>query len=110
MPAPVEYITPVIEARAVEVLTLLADRGQHGAPSVPDLIVAATAGLAGLTVLYADKRLRRHNHCHGPAARTPERPVTRPPASWRSENRRCEFARPPGSATVLNARHPGRRG
>ena len=29
---PVEYLTPAIEDRAVEVLTLLADRGQHRAP------------------------------------------------------------------------------
>jgi len=51
----VEYLTPAIEDRAVEVLTLLADRGQHRAPSVPDLIIAATAELAGLTVLHLDK-------------------------------------------------------
>ncbi len=52
---PVEYLTPAIEDRAVEVLTLLADRGQHRAPSIPDLIIAATAELAGLTVLHMDK-------------------------------------------------------
>jgi predicted nucleic acid-binding protein len=52
---PVEYLTPAIEDRAVEVLTLLADRGQRRAPSVPDLIIAATAELAGLTVLHCDK-------------------------------------------------------
>ena len=52
---PVEHLTPAIEDRAVEVLTLLADRGQHRAPSVPDLIIAATAELAGLTVLHFDK-------------------------------------------------------
>lgn len=52
---PVEYLTPVIEDRAVEVLTLLADRGQHRAPSLPDLLIAATAELAGLTVLHLDK-------------------------------------------------------
>jgi predicted nucleic acid-binding protein len=52
---PVEYLTPAIEDRSVEVLTLLADRGQHRAPSVPDLIIAATAELAGLTVLHLDK-------------------------------------------------------
>lgn len=39
----------------MEILTLLAGRGQHRAPSVPDLIIAATAGLAGLTVLHLDK-------------------------------------------------------
>ncbi len=52
---PVEYLTPTIEDRAVEVLTLLADGGQHRARSVPDLIIAATAELAGLTVLQSDK-------------------------------------------------------
>lgn len=52
---PVEYQTPAIEDRAVEVLTLLADRGRHRAPSIPDLIIAATAELAGLTVLHLDK-------------------------------------------------------
>jgi predicted nucleic acid-binding protein len=52
---PVESLTPAIEDRAVEVLTLLADRGQHRAPSIPDLIIAATAELAGLTVLHLDK-------------------------------------------------------
>ncbi len=52
---PVEYLTPAIEDRAVEVLTLLADRGRHRAPSIPDLIIAATAELAGLIVLHLDK-------------------------------------------------------
>ena len=52
---PVEYLTPAIEDRAVEVLTLLADRGQHRAPSIPDLLIAATAELAGLTILHCDK-------------------------------------------------------
>jgi predicted nucleic acid-binding protein len=52
---PVEYLTPAIEDRAAEVLTLLADRGQHRAPSIPDLLIAATAELAGLTVLYCGK-------------------------------------------------------
>jgi hypothetical protein len=52
---PVEYQTPAVEDRAVEVVALLADRGQHRAPSIPDLIIAATAELAGLTVLHVDK-------------------------------------------------------
>ena len=52
---PVEYLTPTIEARAVEVLTLLAARGQHRAPSIPDLLIAAAAELADLTVLHVDK-------------------------------------------------------
>jgi predicted nucleic acid-binding protein len=52
---PVEYQTPAIEDRAIEVQTLLADAGRHRAPSVPDLIVAASAELAGLVVLHLDK-------------------------------------------------------
>lgn len=52
---PIEYLTPAIEDRAVEILTMLADKGQHRAPSIPDLIIAATAELAGLTVLHLDK-------------------------------------------------------
>ncbi len=50
-----QYLTPAIEDRAVEVQILLADRGQHRAPSIPDLMVAATAELAGLVVLHFDK-------------------------------------------------------
>jgi len=52
---PVEYMTPLIEDRAVQVLAALADRGHHRAPSVADLLIAATAELAGLTVLHVDK-------------------------------------------------------
>ncbi|MEY9887385.1 putative nucleic acid-binding protein [Catenulispora sp. MAP5-51] len=52
---PVEYLTPAIEDRALEVLTLLADHGKHRAPSIPDLLIAATAELAGLAVLHCDK-------------------------------------------------------
>jgi len=52
---PVEYMTPAIEDRALEVLLLLAGKGQHRAPSIPDLLLAATAELAGLTVLHLDK-------------------------------------------------------
>lgn len=52
---PIEYATPAIEDRATEVMVLLADRGQHRAPSIPDLLIAATAELAGLIVLHADK-------------------------------------------------------
>jgi predicted nucleic acid-binding protein len=36
------------------VQTSLADRGQHRGPSVPDLLIAATAELTGLTVLHVD--------------------------------------------------------
>jgi predicted nucleic acid-binding protein len=52
---PVQYQTPATEDRAIEIQTLLAGRGHHRAPSVPDLIVAATAELGGLTVLHLDK-------------------------------------------------------
>ena len=52
---PLEYLTPAIEDRALEVQLLLADRGQHRAPSIPDLLIAATAEKAGLTVLAVDK-------------------------------------------------------
>lgn len=52
---PIQYLTPAIEDRAVEVQLLLANRGQHRAPSIPDIIVAATAELAGLVVLHLDK-------------------------------------------------------
>ncbi len=40
--------------RAIEVQGLLADKGQHRAASIPDLIVAAVAERAGLTVLHYD--------------------------------------------------------
>lgn len=52
---PVEYLTPTIEDRAVEVQLLLAEHGQHRAASIPDLLVAATAERADLTVLHLDK-------------------------------------------------------
>ena len=61
--------------RAVEVLTLPADPGQHRAPSVPDLIIAATAELDGLTALpleYFDVIAEVHSS----ARRVPERPLT----------------------------------
>ena len=52
---PVQHLTPAAEDRAVEVQLLLADRGQHRAPSIPDLLVAALAEVSGLTVLAVDK-------------------------------------------------------
>ena len=52
---PVEYFTPAIEDRAVEVQVRLAEHGQHRAPSIPDLLIAAAAELVGLTVLHVDK-------------------------------------------------------
>jgi predicted nucleic acid-binding protein len=52
---PVEYLTPAVEDRAVEVQLLLADRGQHRAPSIPDLLVAATAEVGELIILALNK-------------------------------------------------------
>lgn len=53
---PIEYLTPIAEDRAVDVLTLLAGRGLHRARSVPDrLIIAAIAESAGLVVLHHDE-------------------------------------------------------
>lgn len=52
---PLEYVTPAAEQRAMEVQLMLADRGQHRAPSIPDLLIAAVAETAGLTILAVDK-------------------------------------------------------
>ena len=52
---PVEHLTPRIEDRSVEVQSALAERGQHRAPSIPDLLIAATAELANLVVLHLDR-------------------------------------------------------
>lgn len=52
---PIERLTPAMEDRAFEVQMLLADCGQHRAPSIPDLLIAATAEKAGLTVLAVDR-------------------------------------------------------
>ena len=52
---PVEYLTPRSEDRAVEVQALLADRGQHRAAAIPDLLIAALAEFGGLSVLHDDR-------------------------------------------------------
>ena len=52
---PVEHLTPAIEDRALEIQGMLTGKGQHRAPSIPDLLNAATAELAGLTVLHLDR-------------------------------------------------------
>lgn len=52
---PVEHITPAAEKRSLEVLEILAARGQHRAPSIPDLLIAAVAEQARLIVLHVDK-------------------------------------------------------
>jgi len=51
---PLELMTPAMEYRAMEVQQLLADKGLHRGPSIPDLLVAAVAETAGLTVLHVD--------------------------------------------------------
>jgi predicted nucleic acid-binding protein len=55
----VDHLLPVslpypAEARAREVQARLVQRGQHRAVGVPDLLLAATAELVGLTVLHYD--------------------------------------------------------
>ena len=52
---PIEYLTPAIEDRAVVVQVALGERAQHRAASIPDLLIAATAELAQLTVLHDAK-------------------------------------------------------
>jgi predicted nucleic acid-binding protein len=52
---PVEYLTPAAEDPAMAVQMLLTDRGQHRAPAITDLLIAATAELGGLTVLALDE-------------------------------------------------------
>ena len=52
---PVEYSAPAIEDRAMEVQQRLAERGHHRGPSIPDLLIAATAEINHRTVLHVDK-------------------------------------------------------
>ncbi len=52
---PVEYLTPAVEDRAVQILTALAERGRHRAPSLPDVLIAAIAERSGLTILPVDE-------------------------------------------------------
>ena len=52
---PVEYLTPGVEDRAGEVQQMLGDRDQHRTPLMVNLLVAAAAERAGLTVLHVDK-------------------------------------------------------
>ncbi len=50
-----DYLTPAIESRAIEVQMILAERGLHRAPSIPDLLIAAAAEIGKRTVLHVDK-------------------------------------------------------
>ncbi len=54
---PIAYLTPAIEDRAVEVQMLLTQSGYHRAPSIPDLLIAATAEKVGMSVLRPGKDL-----------------------------------------------------
>lgn len=47
-------LTDEIGTRAIEVQSLLAEKGHHRAASIPDLLVAATAERHGATVLHYD--------------------------------------------------------
>jgi predicted nucleic acid-binding protein len=51
----IEHFTPAVEERALEVQRMLAQRAQHRAPSLADLLLAATAELNKLAVLHVDK-------------------------------------------------------
>jgi len=51
-------ITPTVMARAVDIQQLLAGQGQHRLP-IPDLVIAAAAEAAGLTVLHYDVDFER---------------------------------------------------
>ena len=51
-------ITPDVMAKAVDVQHELAKRGQHRVP-IPDLIISATASVAGLVVLHYDSDFER---------------------------------------------------
>lgn len=50
-----EYSAPAIEDRAMEVQRLLAGRGHHRAPSIPDLLIGACAEINRHVVLHVDK-------------------------------------------------------
>ena len=52
---PVQGLTPAIEELAWQTLRQLAKKGEHRAPSIPDLLIAATAQLCGYVVLHNDK-------------------------------------------------------
>lgn len=60
-----ENSTPAIEARALEVQGILAELGHHRAAKIPDLLIAATAELAGYSVLHLDKDFELIAHVTG---------------------------------------------
>lgn len=52
---PIQILSPAIEERAWDVLKELSKSGKHIAPSIPDLLIAATAEKHGLSVLHLEK-------------------------------------------------------
>lgn len=52
-------IEDAVVKRALEVQAMLAERSQHRAASLPDLLIAACAELAGLAVLHYDTDFER---------------------------------------------------
>ena len=68
---PVEYSAPAIEDRATEVQQRLAERGHHRAPSIPDLLIAATAEINHHTVLHVDKDFELIADLTGQAVESP---------------------------------------
>jgi predicted nucleic acid-binding protein len=62
---PIEHLTPAAEDRSIEVQRLLAMRGQHRAPSIPDLLIAAIAERARCVVLHMDKDFELISHITG---------------------------------------------
>ena len=61
---PVEYLTPLIEDRAVAVQAALANQGQHRAPSIPDLLIAATPNGPG-SPSFTSTRITRSSPISG---------------------------------------------
>lgn len=84
---PVEYLTPAAEDRAVDVQRLLAERGQHRAPSIPDLLIAAVAELTSARFSISTRT----------STSSPTSPASRWSACASSERRRirCAGARSP---------------
>ena len=97
---PVEYLTTAAEDRAVHLQRLLAERGQHRAPSIPDLLIAAVAELNQRTVLHLDKDFDLF-----------ARPASRRSACASSERRRirCAGARSPRALRLTTPEPSGAR-
>jgi predicted nucleic acid-binding protein len=51
-------VNETVMDRALEVIAILAERGQHRTP-IPDVIIAATAEVHGATVLHVDSDYER---------------------------------------------------